>query len=150
MQEDLMGQPVIKTGDTIRVDYTIRLEDGTVIGSTYNDEPVEFVVGEGDVLPGLERAVLGMTEGDSLTVDLRCTDAYGPRLDELVETIDRKNLPQNFAPFIGQRLDLRSDDNDELTVTVVDMTENTVTLDANHKLAGKNVILNFKILEIIG
>ena len=144
-----MARSVIKNGDSIKLDYTVRLEDGTVMGSTLDDEPMDVVVGEGELMPGLERALVGLQEGETKTVKFCCDDAFGPRQDELIQEIERSNLPAHFKPVVGQTLELQGDDaDDQLTATIVDVSDRAIKIDANHRLAGKDVVVEFRVVEV--
>lgn len=145
-----MADHVVKEGDQVRLDFTLKLEDGTVMGSTVGDEPVAFVVGGGEVIPGLDRAVLGMSVGSSRTAHLSVEDAYGPRLDELVQEIDRSLLPPGYEPIVGQTLEMESeDDAGAMEVMVVDVSDSSIKVDANHPLAGKNLVVDLRVVEIL-
>jgi peptidylprolyl isomerase len=142
-----MNRAIVKNGDLIQIDYTVRLEDGTVMGSTLDNEPVETVVGNGDLIPGLEKAVVGIARGDSKSVKLVCDEAYGPRLDEMVQEIDRCKFPEGFKPVVGQKLELAGDD-DSLFATIIEISEEKIKIDANHLLAGKDIIVDFRIVDV--
>lgn len=143
-----MSRAIVKNGDLIRIDYTMRLEDGTVMGSTLNGEPVEVVVGNGDMIPGLEKAVVGVACGESKTVKLPCDDAYGPRLDEMVQEIDRCNLQEGFNPVVGYKLELESDE-DSLEATIIEVSKDKIKIDANHLMAGKDIVVDFRIVDVL-
>ncbi|NLW31862.1 MAG: peptidylprolyl isomerase [Fibrobacter sp.] len=144
---DDMNRTTVKDGDLIKIDYTVRLEDGTVMGSTLDNEPVEAIVGNGDLIPGLEKAVVGVVCGDSKSVKLVCDEAYGPRIDEMVQELDRCKLPEGFEPVIGQKLELAGDD-DSLFATIIEISEEKIKIDANHLLAGKDIVVDFRIVDV--
>ncbi len=143
-----MSSRMIQKGNTIKVDYTMRLEDGAVVGSTVKEEPVEFTVGEGEVIPGLEEAVVGMHVGDSRTLNIPYEEAYGPRMEDLVQDVERGFLPEGFDPQLGQVLEITDEQGDSLTAVVIGVESDKIKLDANHPLAGKNVILDLRIIGI--
>jgi peptidylprolyl isomerase len=136
-----------KQGDTVQVHYTGSLGDGTVFDSSANRSPLEFTVGQGQVIPGFERAVDGMEAGDQKTVVIPADQAYGVRDERLVIHMDRSRMPQDLELEIDDRLQVRRPDGRILNVTVIDVSESEVTLDGNHFLAGED--LTFEI-ELIG
>jgi len=138
-----------KTGDTVRVHYTGRLEDGTVFDTSLDREPVEFVLGAGQVIPGFEEAVVGMTPGESKIVKILAEQAYGPYQPELVLEIDRDRIPPDLDLEIGLQLMLRQPQVGLVPVRVTKLTESTVTLDANHPLAGEDLTFDIQLVEIV-
>jgi len=139
-----------KNGDTVKVHYTGKLEDGTEFDSSTGREPLQFTVGEHEVIPGFEEAVVGMNQSESKTVKVLADAAYGPRFDEMMLKVDRSRLPQDFEPQVGQQLQMKRSDGRTIIVTVSEVSESDVTLDANHPLAGKDLIFDIELVEIIG
>ena len=139
-----------ETGDTVKIHFTGKLEDGTVFGSTANREPLEFKLGEGGIIPGVESAVEGMNVGESKTVKVPPEQAYGPHQAELVAEVSRDRFPEGVEPKIGQKFEIpRPDEQGQVTVVrVVKVSESTVTLDANHPLAGRDLTFELELLEI--
>jgi peptidylprolyl isomerase len=140
--------PEAKQGDVVSVHYTGKLDDGTVFDSTSEDRPFEFTLGEGKVIPGFESAVSGMKIGESKTVTVKPDDAYGKRRDDLVVQVDRKVVPENLDLEVGQRLQMHRADGESVPVTVVDISEERVTLDANHPLAGRDLIFEIELVKV--
>jgi peptidylprolyl isomerase len=143
------GMAQAKEGDTVKVHYTVKLGDGMVIGSTTNHEPLQFTIGEDQILPGFEEAVLGMNPGESKTIEVPADQAFGPHLDEMVVAIERTRLPEDFNPKIGEQVQFRQMDNQIATVLVTDVSESTITIDANHPLAGKDLTFDIQFLEVV-
>lgn len=137
----------VKAGDTVRVHYTGRLEDGTVFDSSENREPLEFTVGSGEVIPGFDQAVTGMEPGETKSAVIPPEQAYGPRRDELVVTVDRDRLPQGIEPRVGQRLAVQQQDGRQFQVTVTKVSDDTITLDANHQLAGEKLTFELELVD---
>lgn len=137
-----------KNGDNVKVHYTGRLADETVFDSSDGREPLAFTVGAGQVIPGFDDAVVGMQTGETKTVVIPMDDAYGPRQDELVLEVDRKQLPADIAPEVGDQYQLRQPDGQAVLVTVADVTPTHVTLDANHPLAGQDLTFDIHLVEI--
>lgn len=138
-----------KKGDTVKVHYTVKLANGMIIGSTTDYEPLQFTIGEGKILPGFEQAVIGMNPGESKTIDISASQAFGPHLDEMVVTIDRNRLPEDFEPKVGEQVQFRQMDGQIATVLVTDVSESSITIDANHPLAGKDLTFDIQFLEVV-
>lgn len=137
-----------KTNDTVRVHYTGRLEDGTVFDSSREREPLEFTIGEGQVIPGFENGVIGMNPGETKTLEISAESAYGPYRDDMLLDVSRDQFPDTIQPTVGQRLQLRQPDGQTMLVTVSEVRDEDVTLDANHPLAGKDLIFDVELVEI--
>ena len=138
-----------KTGDTVTVNYTGKLADGTVFSSNNGREPMKFVIGDGSVLPGFEQAVVGMAAGDSRSTTVPPDQAYGPHNPDLVLTVDRDRVPTNIELEVGQQLQMSAGDEQEIRVTVTALSEASVTLDANHVLAGKDLTFDIELISIL-
>ena len=145
---------IVKQGDKVAVHYTGRLADGSIFDSSISSEPdcesqpLEFTVGEGMVIPGFEAAVIGMSPGEEKTVTIPVAEAYGPRVEELVAVIDRSDIPAGIDPQVGQQLEVTQQDGQVFSVLVTDVSTDTVTLDANHPLAGRDLIFELRLVEI--
>ena len=137
-----------KPGDTVSIHYTGTLDDGSEFDSSAGREPLQFTIGGGRVMPGFEQAVIGMAPGDSKTVTIPSEEAYGPYREEMVQEITRSSLPPELAPQIGMQLRAATATGQPVTLTVVDMSESAITVDANHPLAGKDLTFDIKLLEI--
>jgi len=137
-----------KKDDVVRLNYKGTFANGTVFDSSENHGPIQFIVGKGMVIPGFEDAVIGMKPGDSKTIEISSENAYGPHRDELVLEIPRDKLPEGLEPEIGQRIQFSKDDQ-KFELQVVAMSEANVTFDGNHPLAGKDLIFEIELLEII-
>lgn len=137
-----------KDGDTVTVNYTLTLEDGTVADTSAGGEPLQFTLGEGKLISGFEEAVVGMRIGDTKTVTLPPEKAYGPRRPELVGVVSRSKLPEGLEPVVGQELQTTRQDGAPVTVIVTEVTEDTVTLDANPPLAGKTLTFDVELVAI--
>lgn len=132
-----------ESGDTVRVHYTGTLGDGTVFDSSRDGDPLEFVLGDGQVIEGFEEALLGMSEGESREVELPPEQAYGERSDDLVISVDRSELPEDLDPEVGQTLAVDTGDEEEMAAWVAEVGEDAITVDLNHPLAGRT--LNFEV-----
>lgn len=138
-----------KQGDTVRVHYTGRLKDGTVFDSSLGREPMELILGTGEVIPGFEQAVVGMNPGESKTFGVPAEQAFGPHREELVHEMDRKLIPPDLHLEIGEQLALRQPQGPSIRVTVTEISESSVTLDANHPLAGEDLTFDVQLVEIV-
>jgi len=133
----------VKNGDTVRIHYTGTLADGSVFDSSEGRDPLEFTVGSGQVIAGMDAGLPGMAVGDQKRLEIPSADAYGPLNPEARQAIPREGIPDDIPLELGTQLQMQSPEGHVLPVTVVEVTESTVTLDANHPLAGKD--LNFEI-----
>jgi FKBP-type peptidyl-prolyl cis-trans isomerase 2 len=134
-------------GDTVKVHYTGKLDDGTVFDSSVGREPLEFTIGAQSVIRGFEAAVEGMAVGSATTVVIGPEDAYGPRVDDKITTIERSQLPDDPDPEIGMVLQAQAPEGMVL-FTITEVSDETVTLDANHPLAGKQLTFDIEVTEI--
>ena len=141
-----MGQA--RTGDTVRIHYTGRLEGGEVFDSSRGRDPFEFTLGEGQVIPGFDDAVTGMAPGDEKTVVIPSERAYGPRREEMLGEVPRAQFPPDIDPQVGQQLQMQQGGQSFL-VTVAEVSEEAVRLDANHPLAGKALTFDLELVEIV-
>ena len=137
-----------KEGDTVKVHYTGTLEDGTVFDSSRKRDPLEFTIGEGNIIPGFEEAVVGMVEGESKTVVIPPEEAYGPHQDEMVMSVGRDQLPPDLKPEVGQQLQSQQPDGQIAIFLVTEVDESSITVDANHPLAGKELTFEIELMEI--
>jgi peptidylprolyl isomerase len=137
-----------KSGDTVRIHYTGTLEDGTVFDSSEGQQPLEVTLGSGEVIPGFEAAIQGMEPGQKKEVTIPSDDAYGAHRSDWVLVIGREDFPDHIEPEVGQQLQL-SQGGQSFVVTVTDVTEASVTLDANHPLAGKDLTFELELVEIV-
>ena len=137
-----------KNGDTVKIHYTGRLEDGTVFDSSSGREPLQFSIGSSQVIAGFEEAVTGMAVGEKKTAMIPCAKAYGERNPSMTMVVDRKHVPADIDPEVGQRLQVGSPSGEVLAVTVVDVSDDNITLDANPPLAGEDLTFDIELVEI--
>ena len=123
-----------KKGDKVKVHYTGRLNDGSEFDSSKGREPLEFEIGTQQVISGFENAVIGLKVGDTVTVQIPHTEAYGPKVDEMVLKIEKDKLPSEFNPEVGQQYQLPQDNGQNVIVTVTNITDDAIELDANHQI----------------
>jgi peptidylprolyl isomerase len=141
----------VKDGDTVKVHYTGKLTDeGTVFDSSREREPLEFTLGEGKLIPGFEKAVIGMEEGDNTTVEIDSADAYGQRREDLELEVSKTDLPDNIEPQVGMQLQMQQQENGQaIPVQITAVEDDYVKLDANHPLAGKDLTFDIELIELV-
>ncbi|MCT7957804.1 FKBP-type peptidyl-prolyl cis-trans isomerase [Laspinema palackyanum] len=137
-----------KQGDMVKVHYTGKLDDGTVFDSSIDRDPLEFVLGEGQLIAGFEQAVLGMSPGESKTEKIPAEEAYGPHRQEMVVEVERQQLPDNIPLDVGQQLQIQQAPDQIIPVVITAISESKVTLDANPPLAGKDLIFEIELVGI--
>lgn len=140
--------PAAKMGDTVRVHYTGKLDDGTVFDSSLDREPLEFTIGGRDIIPGFEDAVIGLSVGERKHVVIAPEDAYGMRRDENIIVVDRSQLPADLDPEPGMVVRGRTA-HGSITFVIAAVAGNEVTLDGNHPLAGERLTFDIQLVEIV-
>lgn len=138
----------VQQGDTVKVHYTGKLKDGTVFDSSSGREPLEFTVGDGQVITGFEEAVVGMEPGQRRSTTVEPEKGYGPRLEERIVAVARERLPEDLEPEVGQRLQVQQPDGSAVPVVIARVSDTEVTLDANHPLAGKDLTFDIELVEV--
>lgn len=135
-------------GDTVKVRYTGRLADGTVFDASPDDRPLHFILGKGEVIPGFDEQITGMYAGESKTFTIPPEKAYGPHDPRYVEELPRSVFPADLPLVIGHQLEVTNEAGDRLLVMVADLSDQSVTLDGNHPLAGRNLTFDVELLEV--
>ncbi len=138
-----------KVGDTVKVHYTGKLDDGTIFDSSINNEPLQFTIGEGSIIPGFEQAVIGMLPGDAKTELIPVDMAYGPYMEEMTVTVEREQMPTDVEPEVGQQLQIQQPTGQVIPVIITEISDATITLDANHPLAGEELTFDIQLVEIV-
>lgn len=138
----------VESGKTVKLNYTGKFENGDVFDTSLLEgrEPLKTMLGQGNLIPGFEKGLLGMTVGESKTISVDPVEGYGEYLDGLVTTVEKKQVPD--AVKVGDMLQSQSE-RGVMNVTVTEVNEDTVTLDANHPLAGKKLVFEVEVLEIV-
>ena len=137
-----------KKGDNVKIHYKGTLQDGTVFDSSEGREPLGFTLGGGQVIPGFDEAVMGMSEGESKNVTIPVDKAYGPRNDELVLPVPLSQVPADLKPEVGQQLQMGGPNGQPVMVKIVDITDEHIMLDANPPLAGEDLIFDLELVAI--
>ncbi len=143
-----MGDAVVKTGDTVKVHYTGKFDTGEVFDSSEGAEPLAFTVGAGEIIPGFDQALVGMQVGETKEIVVEPEHGYGERVAELVQTISRDQFNiGGVEPEVGMSIEMRTPQGD-IPLLITDLTDTTVTLDANHPLAGEQLHFSLRLVEI--
>lgn len=138
-----------KKDDKVKVHYTGRLEDGTVFDSSIErDEPLEFILGSGQMIPGFDKGITGMELEEEKTITIPAAEAYGEYDPARIIEIEKTQLPEGLEPQTGQKLQMQHPSGQILTVSIKEIGEDTLKLDANHELAGKDLIFDLKLMAI--
>ena len=145
----MTSSKTVKTDDTVKVHYKGSLADGQIFDTSENREPLQFTMGAGQLIPGFEESVLGMSVEDVKTVQIPFAEAYGPVQEELMQEIGRNLLPEDLKVEVGMQLVSKQEDDAEVVVTVSEVKDETVVIDANHPLAGKDLTFEIKLVEIV-
>ncbi len=138
-----------KSGDTVKIHYRGTLDDGTEFDSSTGREPLEFQLGGGQVIPGFDNAVDGMTVGEKKSVRLEPDDAYGPRHDQLMQQVPRSALPPEMTPEVGMALQSSAPDGQVMVFHITEVNDENITVDANHPLAGHALSFDIELVEIV-
>ncbi|MFI5151748.1 MAG: peptidylprolyl isomerase [Chitinophagales bacterium] len=140
----------VKAGDTIKVHYHGRLTDGTTFDSSEGRDPLEFMVGSGMMIRGFDNGVLGMAVGDKKTIEILAQDAYGPEDPQMIMDFPVSQFPENLKPEIGMQISLNNGAGQRFPAVIIEINGDIVVLDANHPLAGEDLIFDLELVEIIG
>lgn len=138
-----------KSGDTVRIHYTGTLDDGTEFDSSSGRDPLEFALGGGQVIPGFDSAVDGMSVGESKSVTIPPEQAYGERHEQLVQQVPKSALPEEIDPAVGMQLQSQSPDGQVMNLVVTEVEDDSITVDANHPLAGQALTFAIELVEIV-
>ncbi len=138
----------VKKGDTVKVHYHGTLTDGTIFDSSNGREPLEFEVGSGMVIEGFDNGVMGMAVGDKRTVQIPADQAYGPKNEDMVMEFPIDRFPADMVPEVGMQLNMSNNQGEQFPVVIVEVAEEFVLLDANHPLAGKDLIFDLELVDI--
>ncbi|WP_153770441.1 peptidylprolyl isomerase [Labrenzia sp. CE80] len=138
----------VKAGDSVAIHYKGTLSDGTVFDSSEGRDPLQFTVGSGQIIPGLDKALPGMTVGEEKTVNIPSVEAYGAKDPNATQPVPRDQFPTDIPLEVGTQLQVQTPDGQLMTVSIVEVGEENVVLDANHPLAGKDLTFEFSVVSI--
>lgn len=139
----------VKSGDTVKVHYHGKLTDGTTFDKSEGREPLEFQVGSGMVIKGFDDGVTGMKVGDKKTIQIPVDEAYGPVNENMLVDFPKANFPPDMVPEVGMQLNMTSQDGQVIPVIITDIKEDSISLDANHPLAGQDLVFDLELVEIV-
>ncbi len=139
----------VKSGDTVRIHYTGTLADGTTFDSSKGRDPLEFTVGSGQIIPGLDVAIPGMTVGEQKKVVIAATDAYGEYHEGASQVIPKGTIPKDIPTEVGTQLQMQNPEGQAMMVVITASDDESITVDANHPLAGKELTFDFTLEEIV-
>ena len=139
-----------KENDTVKIHFTGKLDDGTVVASTQGDAPLEFTLGSNTLIPGVEEAVAGMNEGEKKVESIDATRAFGPVRDDLIVELGPDAFPEGVSPSVGDRFEAKGAEGSTRSITVVEVKDDAVVVDANDPLAGKDLVFEIELVEIVG
>lgn len=140
----------VKTGDKVKVHYHGKLTNGETFDSSAGREPLEFKVGSGSVIKGFDEGVLGMNVGEKKTINIPSDEAYGPHNPEMIVKVTKDKFPEGMEVEVGMPLMMSSKEGQQFQVTVTEILDTDVLLDANHPLAGKDLVFDLELVEIVG
>jgi len=138
----------VKKGDTVKVHYTGTLNNGEIFDTSKEREPLEFTLGQGQLIPGFEKAVIGLSVGDSTQVEIPSTEAYGEERGDLIINVPKDQLPDEVTPEIGMQLQVNQPDGQPIPVRITEISESELTLNANHPLAGEDLKFEIELVAI--
>ena len=138
----------VKQNDTVRVHYTGKLTDGQVFDSSLEREPIEFTMGQGQLIPGFEKGLLDMKVNEKKTIEIPSEEAYGEPRQELIQEVDKSQLPDEIKPEPGMGLVSKSPDGREMNLVVKEVKDDSIVVDGNHPLAGKDLVFDLEVVEI--
>jgi peptidylprolyl isomerase len=142
------GPELAEDGDTVKVHYTGILADGTIFDTSVGSEPLEFTLGQGQMIPGFEQAIIGMQVGETKIFTIPTDQAYGPYRDDMIFEVARDELPADIDPRVGMQLQMNKGDGGIMIVTITDVSETTIKIDANHPLAGQGLTFDIELVDI--
>ena len=146
LKNDSMSQ--VKENNTVKVHYTGKLADGQVFDTSEGKEPIEFVLGQGRLIPGFEKGLIDMKLNEKKTINIAKEEAYGEVNDQLIQEVDKANLPQDMEPKVGMGLVSKSPEGQEMNLMIIEVKDESVVIDGNHPLAGRDLIFDLEVVEI--
>ena len=138
----------VKENDTVKVHYTGKLTDGQVFDTSEGKDPIEFTLGKGQLIPGFEKGLLDMKVNEKKTITIPKEEAYGEPREDLVQEVEKSQLPEEIKPEVGMGLVSKTPDGREMNLVVAEVKEETIVVDGNHPLAGKDLVFDLEVVEI--
>jgi FKBP-type peptidyl-prolyl cis-trans isomerase 2 len=146
-KQSMMSQ--VKENNTVKVNYTGKLSDGQVFDSSEGKEPLEFTLGKGQLIPGFEKGLIDMKVNEKKTITIAKDEAYGEINKDLIQEVKKTELPQDMTPEVGMGLVSKTPDGQEMNLLVIEVKEESIVIDGNHPLAGKDLIFDLEVVEIL-
>ena len=138
----------VKENNIVKVNYTGKLSTGQIFDSSEGKEPIEFTLGQGQLIPGFEKGLIDMRLNEKKTITIAKEEAYGEINKDLIQEVKKTELPQDMEPAVGMGLVSKSPDGQEMNLMVVEVKEESIVIDGNHPLAGKDLIFDLEVIEI--
>ncbi|MCL7763775.1 peptidylprolyl isomerase [Polaribacter sp. Z014] len=138
----------VKANNKVKVHYTGKLADGQIFDTSEGKEPVEFVLGEGRLIPGFEQGLIDMKVNEKKTITIAKEEAYGEVNEQLIQEVAKANLPQDMEPKVGMGLVSKSPEGQEMNLMIVEVKDDSVVIDGNHPLAGRDLVFDLEVVEI--
>lgn len=138
----------VKENSTVKVHYTGKLSDGSVFDSSLERDPIEFTVGQGQLIPGFEQGVIDMGVNEKKTIEIAANEAYGQVRDELIQEVPKSQLPPDIQPEEGLRLMSKTPQGQDIPLVITEVKDETIVVDANHPLAGKDLVFEVEVVDI--
>ncbi len=138
----------VKENDTVKVHYTGKLKDGQVFDTSEGKDPIEFTLGKGQLIPGFEKGLLDMKVNEKKTITIPKEEAYGEPREDLVQEVEKTQLPEEIKPEVGMGLVSKTPDGREMNLVVAEVKDETIVVDGNHPLAGKDLVFDLEVVEI--
>ena len=139
---------LVKENDTVKVHYTGKLADGQVFDSSEGKDPIEFTLGQGQLIPGFEKGLIDMKLNEKKTINIPKDEAYGDSREDLVQEVQKSELPEEIKPEVGMGLVSKSQDGREMNLVIAEVKEESIVVDGNHPLAGKDLVFDLEVVEI--
>jgi len=139
---------LVKENDTVKVHYTGKLADGQVFDSSEGKDPIEFTLGQGQLIPGFEKGLINMKLNEKKTINIPKDEAYGDSREDLIQEVQKSELPEEIKPEVGMGLVSKSQDGREMNLVVAEVKEESIVVDGNHPLAGKDLVFDLEVVEI--
>lgn len=148
--DKMQSMSKVKKDDTVKVHYTGKLIDGQVFDSSVErGEPIKFTMGQGQLIPGFEKGLVDMEVNEKKTINISSDEAYGETKDELIQKVPKDQLPDDIEPKVGMGLVSKTQNGQDINLVVKEVNEDTITVDGNHPLAGKSLIFDLEVVEIL-
>ncbi|WP_339659379.1 peptidylprolyl isomerase [uncultured Polaribacter sp.] len=139
----------VKENNTVKVNYTGKLSDGQIFDTSEGKEPIEFTLGQGQIIPGFEKGLMDMKLKEKKTITIAKEEAYGEINTDLIQEVNKSELPKDMAPEVGMGLVSKTPDGQEMNLMVIEVKEESIIIDGNHPLAGKDLIFDAEVVEIV-